>query len=235
MKMIIAPSKTMHKTAQKGTTFPLFQPQQETLLQTLQHMDEKALLSLFNIKDKKIAQLNYARFQDFKEDNHALFAYSGHQFKFLDAKNLDEESLHYLDQRLYIMSGLYGLIRPSDSIGLYRLPMGLKLNNEPLKYNWIKPLSDYLVGETVLNLASKEYSDALDKKRVHVVDVDFYPDQTLKRKVPAMEAKKLRGLMVRHMALNRVKTLEGIKRLSFNDYRYLANVSNPKRLVFVKR
>lgn len=235
MKIIIAPSKTMQKTTSKATTTPLFVNYQKPLLKTLQTYDEKALLNFFHIKDEKIAHLNYERFQNFKEEAHALFAYIGHQFKFLDASSLEPKAIQYLNHHLFIMSGLYGLLRPSDAIGLYRLPMGLKVDNQALKNYWKEPLSEYLAGEDVLNLASKEYCDALDSTRVNVIDVDFYANRALKRKVPAMEAKKLRGLMVRTMAQNNVRTLDDIKRLSFNDYHYLADVSHSQRLVFVKR
>ncbi len=234
MKVIIAPSKTMQKTSTKASTEPLFKPQQEALLNTLKTFDQSALLKLFQIKDEALASLNYERFQHFKPQAHALYAYTGHQFKHLDANSLPTYSIEYLNQRLLIMSGLYGLVRPSDKIGLYRLPMGLKINGTPLKTFWKDALSTYLEGQTVLNLASKEYSDALDKNRVNLITIDFYQDKQRLKKAPAMIAKKMRGLMVRQLALKNVTSPETIKTLEVDAYRFDEDLSNASHYAFIK-
>ena len=46
---------------------------------------------------------------------------TGAAYKGLDSSSLSDDEIRYLDERLRIISGLYGLIRPLDCIKPYRL------------------------------------------------------------------------------------------------------------------
>jgi uncharacterized protein len=62
-----------------------------------------------------------------------IFAYSGAAYQGLDAVTCDVKALHYLQDRLRILSAVYGCLRPYDPIYPYRLEMNTKgiilLNN----------------------------------------------------------------------------------------------------------
>src|SRR5690625_7240301 len=60
----------------------------------------------------------------------AALVFDGEVFKGLNAGNLDEKAQKYLNENLYILSGLYGILRPSDKIMPYRLEMGTKFGVE---------------------------------------------------------------------------------------------------------
>ena len=59
----------------------------------------------------------------------AIFAFKGDVYTGLDAYNLKNEDLHYAQDHLRMLSGLYGLLRPLDLMMPYRLEMGTKLAN----------------------------------------------------------------------------------------------------------
>jgi len=223
----------MVETEKRPLQTPLFK-KRETLLSTLKSMTKADLQALYD-SNPKIAEENHLRFQSFEESNLALYAYTGQQFKHLDAGSLSDDAKRWLNEHLFIMSGLYGLVRPFDGVGLYRLPMGVKWQGNPLKNLWKPLISDHLEGETVLNLASKEYSDAIDQKKVTLITVDFLVNKNGKlRKAPAMEAKKLRGKLVRKLALEQVEHAEAVKSLSVDDYYYDASRSDAQRIAFRK-
>ncbi len=231
MKIVIAPSKTMVTTKIKPDREALFDYRKE-IIKGLKALSVDDLITLFDV-NQKIALQNYERFQNFEENNIAIFAYTGQQFKHLDATSLEDKSLTYLDDHLFIMSGLYGLVRPFDGVGLYRLPMGVKWDGTLHKNNWKPIISNYLEGEVVINLASKEYSDAIDTKKVKMITIDFMVEKNGKmKKAPAMEAKRLRGLMVRKMAEEKIQSIDALKTLSIDGYGIIENLSDSNTLKY---
>ncbi len=234
MKIIIAPSKTMIETGSPGTTSPLFPDKSQALLDHLKQFDKNDLAAFFSVNET-IASENYSRFQNFDARHKAMDAYTGFQFKHLDAPSLDAASRNYLEKHLYIMSGLYGIVRPTDTIGLYRLPMGLKLDGMFLKDHWKPLLTPYLKGETIINLASKEYSDAIDSDLVQIITVVFKLDDQGKLKSPAMENKKMRGKMVRFMAKNKIEKPENLTSFTVDNYRFDPHLSTDDTYVYIKK
>ena len=51
----------------------------------------------------------------------STYVATGAAYKGLDSSSLSDDEIRYLDERLRIISGLYGLIRPLDLIKPYRL------------------------------------------------------------------------------------------------------------------
>ncbi len=223
MKVLISPSKTMQAAKTDDHNHPLFHKNKQVLLKYLQNMSLIKLKTYLSLSDA-LLQTNYERYQNFEEVHKAGLSYTGTQFKALDYKSLDRSSQAFLNDCLYIISGLYGLVRPNDTIGMYRLPMELTYNNQKLSNYWKKPIKDHLKDTRVINLASKEYSDALDKS-LQVITIKF-------KGAHAMLAKKLRGLMTRYIALNKAETLESLKAFSAEGFFYNPEASTDGILVF---
>ena len=56
----------------------------------------------------------------------AVFMFDGAVYKELDVQSLNEQDILYMQDNLRILSGLYGILKPLDSILLHRLEMGTK-------------------------------------------------------------------------------------------------------------
>ena len=82
-------------------------------------------------------------------------------------KSIDICNRAYIREHLRILSGFYGLLRPFDGVTPYRLEMQARLSvdgKKDLYAFWGGRLAEHLAAETdlVLNLASKEYSRAVE-------------------------------------------------------------------------
>ena len=171
-------------------------------------------------------------------------SFDGDVYGGLDAKTLSEDELAWAQQHLCILSGLYGVLRPLDLMRPYRLEMGTRLataKGRNLYQFWGTQIADYLnqraaadATPVVVNLASEEYFKSVDRKALkpRVVTCVFEEFKAGKYKVISFMAKRARGLMVRHAVSQRAVSVEQLKRFDAEGYRYIAEVSEPDRLVF---
>jgi len=232
VKILLAPSKTMTASPKSPPVQPLFFSQKNHLLEIITSYSLKELEALYDVS-KPIALENKKRFEDFQEKHEAYHAYTGYMFKMMAKETLPLEAETYLRNHLLIVSGLYGLVRMNDTIGLYRLPMGVSLE-KPLAQFWKKELTHALQGEWVVDLLSQEYRDAFNVDALNLTTIDFVQFKNKKPSRPAMVLKKCRGLMVKAMALHNIQTKEALKTLVIDGFTYDEAASHNSLMVFQK-
>ena len=132
---------------------------------------------------QKLSDLNWQRNQDRNFETkitdtsrQAIYTFNGDVYSGLDAYNLDEKKIDFLQDSLRILSGLYGILRPLDVMEAYRLEMGIALpigKNKNLYEFWKPQITAALnkelkKDELFINLASVEYFSAIDTKALKV-------------------------------------------------------------------
>ena len=252
MKIVISPAKSLNFEKQLPTsrfTEPKFLKEATTIQKTLKKKKPKQLMELMDISDK-LAELNWQRNQawqtPFTTDNAraAVYAFDGDVYQGLDVYTLAEDKLDVLQDKLRILSGLYGLLQPLDLMQPYRLEMGTTLpigKNKNLYEFWKKTVTKSLneeltKDELFVNLASNEYFSAVDTKtlKVPVITPEFKDFKDGKLKMISFFAKKARGLMVRYIIDNDIETLEGLKGFNYEGYSFDASLSSGNKLVFTR-
>ena len=238
MKIVISPAKSLDYESALPTeryTQPRFLERAEKLNAVLAKKKPRALSDLMGISDK-LAELNWNRNQEFSlpfsPDNArpAVFAFNGDVYQGLDAYTLKESQMDRLQDTLRILSGLYGVLRPLDLIQPYRLEMGTKLKvgrKKDLYAFWKEPITEALnaelqEGELFVNLASKEYFDAVDAKQLKVpVIAPVFKDWSKdKLRVISFYAKKARGAMVRYILDSGAETLDDLRGFDYEGYQF---------------
>ena len=252
MKIIISPAKSLDFETPanvKEFTQPRFLEQSEKLNKKLKTISRKKLSELMKISDD-LASLNYERNQTwslpFNSENskQAIYSFTGEVFRGIDVTTLDESKVPVLQEKLRILSGLYGLLKPLDLIQPYRLEMGTKLKvgrKDNLYQFWGNDLADSLNSELddnelIINLASTEYFKALPKKalKVPMITPVFKDFKNGQYKTIMTFAKKARGLMVRYIIENDIETLEQLKGFDTDGYRFTEEMSSENELVFTR-
>lgn len=239
MKLVISPAKSLEFNKElplEKSTAAVFHKEASYINSILKDQSTNDLGKLMHISDA-LASLNWERNQIFKSSTTpsraAVFAFNGDVYTGLDAYTLTLEKIEVLQDKLRILSGLYGLLKPLDAIRPYRLEMGTSLTLDTHKnlYSfWKSKITEQLnneleEGEILVNLASKEYFSAVDEKSIHspILTPQFKDFKNGKLKVISFFAKKARGMMVRYLIDQDASTLEDV--LGFNTAGYAYSAS----------
>ncbi len=253
MKIVISPAKSLDFETELPTerhTSASFLSEAEKLNSVLKKQTPKKLSDLMSISDK-LAELNWQRNQEFslpftaENARQAVYAFNGDVYVGLDPYTIPEDKLDALQDKLRILSGLYGVLKPLDLIQPYRLEMGTKLkvgrkNNlyEFWKETVTKMLNEELTeDELFVNLASNEYFKAVDKKtlNVPVITPQFKDWKGDKLKMISFFAKKARGMMVRYIIDTGAETIEDLKGFNYEGYSFSEeHTVKSDELVFVR-
>ncbi|WP_034057447.1 peroxide stress protein YaaA [Lacinutrix jangbogonensis] len=252
MKLVLSPAKSLDFKSELPTTKATeaqFLPQSLRLNKVLKKKSAKGLSKLMHVSDA-LGQLNYERNQEwqlpFTKDNarQAIYAFSGDVYRGLDAYTIPKEKIDVLEDKVRILSGLYGVLKPLDLMQAYRLEMGTKLpvgTKKNLYEFWEKDIVSVLNeeledGEIFVNLASKEYFKAIDVKalKVPVVTIDFKEFKDGKYKIIAIFAKLARGLMARYIVDTNANTIDDLKGFTAQGYGLSDELSSENHLVFTR-
>jgi cytoplasmic iron level regulating protein YaaA (DUF328/UPF0246 family) len=163
----------------------------------------------------------------------------------LNAETLSPDELNKAQDRLRILSGLYGILKPLDLLVPYRLEMGTKWEVTPKQKNlysfWGDKLTTYLNneltdGEVVVNLASNEYAKVIEPKKLssRIITPVFKEFKNGEYKTVMMYAKHARGKMTRYLIQNELDSIDQLKLYSEDGYLFDANLSTENDWVFVR-
>ncbi len=246
MRIIISPAKKMNVDTDSFAVeaLPSFLGETEKLMAALKGMTGEALQKLWKCSDA-ITALNVERLRDMDLRHGltpAVLSYEGIQYQYMAPGVLETEGLDYLRQHLRILSGFYGLLRPFDGVTPYRLEMQAKLGvegNKDLYGFWGGRLAEQLATETelILNLASKEYSKAVEPwlpRTVRFLTCTFGEENAGKIMEKGTMCKMARGQMLRWMAENQITDPEDLREFHDLEYRFSAEHSSENNYVFVK-
>lgn len=249
MITIISPAKNMKvdRLGTKPETLPYFVDESKEIWTELKKLNPLELQVLMKINEK-LAEDSFDRIQAMKwdmEGTAAVETYDGIQYKYMNPATFSEEGKAFAKDHLRILSGLYGVVRPYDSIYEYRLEMLTKLpvgEAKNLYGYWGRKIHDQLIREltgekVVLNLASDEYGKTVKKyieEPYQMVTCIFKTYSKGKHKVLATAAKMARGSMVRYVCEKQIDTIEDVKKFDWEGYRYEESLSTKEELVFLQ-
>lgn len=229
MIILISPAKTFIKNPPLSHQKPLFLKESFVLQKKL------ALLSVEDIHQKmklsnKLSETVFDYYQHLdKYHFKAIETYHGQVYKSLNYPSLNLTEQTYINHHVMIVSGLYGLLRPSDSIALYRLEIKdqIILN----LYNYWNPIIKHYINhqmkhEIIISLLSIEYEKVIND--IPHITIVFESNH----KIPSMMLKALRGKFLRLMAKNDIKHVMALKELNVDGFIYDDNLSTSSQFVF---
>lgn len=253
MIIIMSPAKLQNfetRAPIKDSTTPLYPKEAKMLYKSLEGLSANDISSLMSI-NPQLAHNVYQYIHAFPltrtPQKQAIFAYNGIAYQGLDAQSFTKEDMDFAQKHLVHISGLYGVLRPLDLIKPYRLEMQIPVVNDKGKnlYDfWTDTISKYLAKQmkaddnVLINLASKEYAKAVDKKLLpkgYKIITPIFKQQTDKGyKQIVVYAKKARGMMTRFIIQNKLTDIEHLKAFDTEGYTYAPQLSDDKEWIFVR-
>lgn len=183
----------------------------------------------------------------------AIYSFDGAAYKGIDSTSCNDDTILHMQNCLRIIDPLYGVLKPLDYIQPYRLEMATKkfilkdLNtDEKSLANWWKDsITSNIIsslkeeeeekngGSVVLNLASDEYSSALDTKKLGDAQCKFIKVAFQQEgRVIAVHAKRARGLMTRYVCENQIENAADVKNFDLEGYQFCEDKSDDLTFVF---
>lgn len=175
-----------------------------------------------------------------KNQGAAMFSFRGDVYSGLQVDDFDKQDIRYANEHLRIISGLYGILRPLDSVTAYRLEMGYKLPNTKFsnlyKYWGDKLARSLPAGQPIINLTSAEYGKAiLPYLNSKIVTPKFlsYDTKSNSYKTVAVHSKIARGAFAHWLIKHRVKSLDELNAFDELGYKYESSQSTELEPVFM--
>jgi cytoplasmic iron level regulating protein YaaA (DUF328/UPF0246 family) len=248
---ILSPSKLMNETVQEFTgvaTTPQFIAETETLCSELKKVAAAEWKQKMKITDE-LALNTQMRFQKWNKKElskgiPAAMLFSGEAFKSLDAISFSKTSWKQAQSSLRILSGFYGVLKPTDVVLPYRLMVGTSYKTQKGKtlYSyWSEAVSKYLENEIapkgyLLNLASDEYFKLIDTKNFNreILYFKFFQAKGKELKSIPTFSKQARGSMARFVIETSPKSVIDLQKFNAEGYSFNEKLSNENTLVFVR-
>jgi cytoplasmic iron level regulating protein YaaA (DUF328/UPF0246 family) len=259
MLIVLSPAKSLdldsplHPAIEPGhPTLPRFIDHAIELIGVLKPRSPAEIGTLMAISDT-LAVLNVTRYADWHPDHGAarpaIMSFDGDVYTGLAARTLAPQALGYVQGRVRILSGLYGLLRPLDRMHPYRLEMGTRLPNargKDLYAFWGERITAALNEDlaslqdgapAIVNLASEEYFRSVKPKRldVPVIAPVFEDWKNGRYKIISFFAKRARGMMARYAAERGITDPQALKDFDVDGYAFAPEVSTQQQWVFRRK
>jgi cytoplasmic iron level regulating protein YaaA (DUF328/UPF0246 family) len=253
LALILSPSKLMNDAipaVQANGELPEFLKQSESLVKELRTVSVSTWKQKMKITDE-LAQLTVDRFNQWsptqikKKGTPAAATFSGEAFKALQAASWNAKQWKEANDKLVVLSAVYGALKASDLMLPYRLMVGTPYKTQEgisLYQYWSKTVTDYFnarLGKNgvLLNLASDEYSKMIDRKSFQARWVDFkflqkQSDGSLKN--IATFSKQARGSVAKYVIENNIQSAEQAQQFNAEGYSFAKKLSSENEWVFVR-
>lgn len=246
MKIIISPAKKMRREEYVAPLHrPMFLKEAGELLSFLRSLSDSEMAKVWKVKgallSSSLSSLSMLSLEDIGSP--AIFSYDGIQYTYMSPSSFTDSMLEYAEKNLRIISGLYGLLKPLDGVGTYRLemesPISIPGYGDLYSYWGGKIASSLMEDDRLLvNLASAEYSKAVLPylpSTVTVVTPVFLDWEKGRYVSKGVYAKMERGEMVRFLSETGAETVEDIKKFSSRGYEFSRFLSDSNTLCFVRK
>ena len=246
MKIIISPAKKMRREEDVAPLHrPMFLKEAGELLSFLRSLSDSEMAKVWKAKgallSSSLSSLSMLSLEDIGSP--AIFSYDGIQYTYMSPSSFTDSMLEYAEKNLRIISGLYGLLKPLDGVGTYRLemesPISIPGYGDLYSYWGGKIASSLMEDDRLLvNLASAEYSKAVLPylpSTVTVVTPVFLDWEKGRYVSKGVYAKMERGEMVRFLAETGAETVEDIMKFSSRGYEFSRFLSDSNTLCFVRK
>ena len=245
MIVIIYSSKTMrNRSSPSNIQTPVFDDDARKIQLALSAKSISEIQTLMHVS-KPLAVKTQQLIEDWlitkPHVSSAMDSFIGDIYSGLRSDDFSEDDRTYANQHLRLLSGLYGILKPLDSIAPYRFEMGYRLPFAPkstMYEYWGDRIAQKLPAhEIIVNASSQEYIKAIEP----FIDVSLLITPTFlsinpKTNAPAfvaVHAKIARGAFARWIILDRIESVSRFPEFLDLGYAYCEEMSSPNNPEYI--
>lgn len=241
MKILIPTAKELNKKAIPQEGLKLSEKSLEIVAEFAK-FSTLDLAKVYKIKEDK-AMEEFSRWQDINNNTaksyKALELFNGLMYRNINRDNFDEADKKYVEENVFITTSLYGVIGAYDLIQEHRLDFlqNVKISGRSLKNFWRANYDESIEDENlVVSLLSSEFEEVFSKKqREKFIKISFMEEKDGVLKVHSTISKKARGKFLTELVKNRVSSVEEMKKIQFDDFKFSAENSDGRTLAFIAK
>ena len=241
MKILIPTAKELNKKATPQETLELSEKSNEIVAEFAK-LSASDLAKVYKIKEDK-AMEELSRWQDIKNNTaksyKALDLFNGLMYRNIDRDNFDEADKEYIEKNVFITTSLYGIIGAYDLVQEHRLDFlqNVKISGESLKNFWRASYDESIKDEDfVVSLLSSEFEEVFSKnQKEKFIKISFMEEKEGKLKVHSTISKKARGKFLTELVKNKVSSIEEMKQIQFDGFKFNEEYSEEKVLAFIAK
>ena len=241
MKILIPTAKELNKKATPQEALELSEKSNEIVAEFAK-LSASDLAKVYKIKEDK-AMEEFSRWQDIKNNTaksyKALDLFNGLMYRNIDRDNFDEADKEYIEKNVFITTSLYGIIGAYDLIQEHRLDFlqNLKISGESLKNFWRASYDESIKDEDfVVSLLSSEFEEVFSKnQKEKFIKISFMEEKEGKLKVHSTISKKARGKFLTELVKNKVSSVDEMKKIQFDDFKFSIENSDERTLAFIAK
>lgn len=241
MKILIPTAKELNK---KTESFELLNPSGKSaeIVNVLAKLSVEDLVKVYKIKEEKATE-EFSRWQAIKNKTansyKALELFNGLMYRNIARDSFNETDKKYVEENVFITTSLYGVIGAYDLIQEHRLDFlqNIKVENQSLKNFWREDYDKSIEGEElVVSLLSSEFEEVFSKEqRDRFIRLSFMEEKDGVLKVHSTISKKARGKFLTELVKNKVSSVEEMKKIQFDDFKFSAENSDGRTLAFIAK
>ena len=241
MKILIPTAKELNKKAMPQEGLKLSEKSLEIVAEFAK-FSTLDLAKVYKIKEDK-AMEEFSRWQDINNNTaksyKALELFNGLMYRNINRDNFDEADKKYIEENVFITTSLYGIIGAYDLIQEHRLDFlqNVKVSGKSLKNFWRASYDESIEDEDlVVSLLSSEFEEVFSKKqREKFIKINFMEEKDGVLKVHSTISKKARGKFLTELVKNKVLSVDEMKKIQFDDFKFSVENSDERTLAFIAK
>ena len=241
MKILIPTAKELNKKATPQEALELSGKSNEIVAEFAK-LSASDLAKVYKIKEDK-AMEEFSRWQDINNNTaksyKALELFNGLMYRNINRDNFDEADKKYIEKNVFITTSLYGVIGAYDLIQEHRLDFlqNVKVSGKSLKNFWRASYDESIEDEDlVISLLSSEFEEVFSKKqREKFIKINFMEEKDGVLKVHSTISKKARGKFLTELVKNKVSSVDEMKKIQFDDFKFSIENSDERTLAFIAK
>ena len=224
-------------------TEPKHTQQAKAIMKALQKLNGIQLEKVMAAKGKLLQEVADMHAQWEKSSAYPAAAlYNGDAYTRLNARSWSQETWAFAQAHLWILSGLYGALCPTDLVQPYRLMVGAPWSPHPDFKNlydyWKKDMAQDLKikqPQVIVNCASQEYSAMIEGwSDCPIIHIDFKVKKGVELASVSSFSKQARGEMVRLAMDQKITQPEDLKKLEVLGFQFDNKFSDNQNWIYVK-